>query len=534
MADNYVTSAGSGGNTYAADDIGGIHFPRVKISWGVNGAQVDASATDPFPIDVISALPAGTNAIGKLAANSGVDIGDVDVTSLIPGVAATSLGKAEDAAHSSGDVGVMSLTVRQNTAASTSGADGDYQPLISDTNGRLHVLDANSADIKASVQIMDDWDESDRAKVNVIAGQAGIAGGTGTDGATVVRVTLATDIGLPAGTNVIGKLGANSGVDIGDVDVTSVVPGTGATNLGKAVDSAAGAADTGVVPLAIRDDALGGLSEAAGDYVPPRVDANGALWVKPSGTVTVAGAITNAGTFVVQEDGAALTALQLIDDVVAVDDTTTHATGTTKGVNIMAAATPTDGSVAANDIGQVAMSTDRRLHVDAQIVGTDAALDVSGATVTVDGSGVTQPVSGTVTANLSATDNAVLDAIVTNQSARATGGHSFYLNQDTNAVASVKASAGTIYWIACMSTDATPVYLNLYNVASGSVTLGSTTPNLQFIVPSQGDANGSGFTINFGPHGIQFGTAITVACATTYNGSADPGANVVITNIGFE
>lgn len=32
-------------------------------------------------------------------------------------------------------------------------------------------------------------------------------------------------------------------------------------------------------------------------------------------------------------------------------------------------------------------------------------------TVTVDGSGVTQPVSGTVTANLSATDNAVLDAI---------------------------------------------------------------------------------------------------------------------------
>ncbi len=36
-------------------------------------------------------------------------------------------------------------------------------------------------------------------------------------------------------------------------------------------------------------------------------------------------------------------------------------------------------------------------------------------TVTVDGSGVTQPISGTVTANLSATDNAVLDAIVTGQ-----------------------------------------------------------------------------------------------------------------------
>jgi hypothetical protein len=31
---------------------------------------------------ITNALPAGTNAIGKLAANSGVDIGDVDVTSL--------------------------------------------------------------------------------------------------------------------------------------------------------------------------------------------------------------------------------------------------------------------------------------------------------------------------------------------------------------------------------------------------------------------------------------------------------------------
>lgn len=43
-------------------------------------------------------------------------------------------------------------------------------------------------------------------------------------------------------------------------------------------------------------------------------------------------------------------------------------------------------------------------------ITVDGTVGVSG-TVTVDGSGVTQPVSGTVTANLSATDNAVLDAI---------------------------------------------------------------------------------------------------------------------------
>ena len=83
---------------------------------------------------------------------------------------------------------------------------------------------------------------------------------------------------LPAGTNAIGKLAANSGVDIGDVDVTSVIPGTGATNLGKAIDAVGGATDTGVPPLAVRDDALGALTPIEGDYVALRTDANGALW----------------------------------------------------------------------------------------------------------------------------------------------------------------------------------------------------------------------------------------------------------------
>jgi hypothetical protein len=85
VADDLTLNAGSGGATLAADDIGGIYYQRVKVAWGVDGASVDASATDPLPVDVIAALPAGTNAIGKLAANSGVDIGDVDVTSIAAG-----------------------------------------------------------------------------------------------------------------------------------------------------------------------------------------------------------------------------------------------------------------------------------------------------------------------------------------------------------------------------------------------------------------------------------------------------------------
>lgn len=136
--------------------------------------------------------------------------------------------------------------------------------------------------IQAAVEIMDDWDETDRAKVNLIVGQAGIAAGTGVDGVTVPRVTLATNVALPAGTNAIGKLAANSGVDIGDVDVTSVVPGTGATNLGKAEDAAHASGDVGVEMLAVRVDTPNvALAGTDADYTPVAVSSTGALRTAP-------------------------------------------------------------------------------------------------------------------------------------------------------------------------------------------------------------------------------------------------------------
>lgn len=102
----------------------------VRVELPTNGTGV--IATVGAVTAITNALPAGTNAIGKLAANSGVDIGDVDVTTvgtITPGTAATSLGKAEDVASASGDVGVMALAVRADSPAATSGTTGDYEPL---------------------------------------------------------------------------------------------------------------------------------------------------------------------------------------------------------------------------------------------------------------------------------------------------------------------------------------------------------------------------------------------------------------------
>lgn len=47
------------------------------------GVLDNAISGSEMQVDIVAALPAGTNAIGKLAANSGVDIGDVDVTSAV-------------------------------------------------------------------------------------------------------------------------------------------------------------------------------------------------------------------------------------------------------------------------------------------------------------------------------------------------------------------------------------------------------------------------------------------------------------------
>ena len=56
-----------------------------------------------------------------------------------PGTAAASLGKAEDAEHASGDVGVMALSRKLAFPASSSATDGDYVTLNSDANGNLYV-----------------------------------------------------------------------------------------------------------------------------------------------------------------------------------------------------------------------------------------------------------------------------------------------------------------------------------------------------------------------------------------------------------
>lgn len=203
---------------------------------------------------------------------------------------------------------------------------------------------------------------------------------TGTIAGAVSGTEMQVDIvgSLPAGSNAIGKLSANSGVDIGDVDVASVIPGTGATNLGKAIDTATGATDTGVLTLATRDDALSTLTPVEGDNVQLRTDSTGALWVKNSGTVTVDGSavtqpVSNAG---LTELAAAINSNKVDVNIVssdvatggtsAIDDADFTATSTS-GTPAMGVYESTPTNVTDGDMGIVGITTGRRLKTSATI-----------------------------------------------------------------------------------------------------------------------------------------------------------------------
>ena len=485
-----AASAGVPRYTLASDDpavalLGTIDTDTSSMNADL-GTLAGAVTGTEFQVDVITmpstavtnagtfatqaTLQAGTAEIGKLAAGTAT-VGEVTIGAAT--TAAGDLGKAIDAVAGGSDVGIAGLAIRDDSLTTLTPADGDYVPLRVGSTGALHV--------------------------------------TGGGGGTEYTEDVAT---------------ANPIV--------------------------------GTATLMERDDALSTITPIEGDWAGLRCSSEGALWVQEfnsdailadtanmdtnlgtlAGAVTgtemqvdlVSANVTNAGTFATQVDGDALTALQLIDDIVHVDDTATHATGTTKGALIMGAATPTDGSVGANDIGAIAMSTDRRMHVDAQIVGTDAALDVSAATVTVD-----LGANNDVTATLDAETTKVIGTVI--PGAAATGGMSYDMlalgAADNDKV--IKGSAGTIYYISIQSTDATPVYLKLFDAAS--ITPGTTSADLQFMCPANATAAlGAGLVLNFGAQGIEFATGIVALVATgvALDDNTAVSANEVVVTIGFE
>jgi hypothetical protein len=383
MPDNFDFTEGSG-KTGSAEDEGGVLYPNVKLTASGSGttealskAEDSAhasgnhgimaltvrqdtaaalSGTDadyqPLITDAsgrlhIAPLVTGSAAIGKLAANSGIDIGDVDVTSIIAGVGATNLGKARDSALGATDTGVMALAVRDDTLTTLTPVDGDYVPLRVGSTGKLHVTDANITACNTGAVVIssgavttvstvttcstvtavtsldkavyvDDADWTDNTSSHTLVGGVYQSSPhTVTDGdVSPFGVDVNGNIVLGTSSKAIGKLAANSGIDIGDVDVTSIVPGVAATNLGKAEDAAHSSGDVGVAAMTVRANTATSLSGSDNDYQPLITDTNGRLHVLDANS-----------TIIVSDTTAIKASVEIMDDWDAVHDSAASSDG---------------------------------------------------------------------------------------------------------------------------------------------------------------------------------------------------------------
>jgi hypothetical protein len=77
MADNTVLSTGTGGDTIATDDIGGVKHQRVKLEHGADGSATDVSTASPLPT-VLQTAQAVDGALGATATS--VAVGGFDGT----------------------------------------------------------------------------------------------------------------------------------------------------------------------------------------------------------------------------------------------------------------------------------------------------------------------------------------------------------------------------------------------------------------------------------------------------------------------
>lgn len=333
MADNTTLNAGSGGDTLASDDIGGVKYPRSKISLGADGA-----ASDAIPVAAaMDSAGTGIQAVGIL--------GQFDDTS---------------------------------TAAVT---ENQFAPLRVDSARKLlvvadlsatdnAVLDDIASDteaIKTAVEILDNVVSGSEMQVDIVssalptgaataANQTTIIGHV--DGIETLLGTIDADTSALAGAvsgsemqvDVVAALPAGTN-NIGDVDVLSVVPGTGATNLGKAEDAAHSTGDVGVMALAVRQSSQSDFG-ADGDYVPLSIDDDGGLRVS-----IVAGA-GSGGT--------------------AAADDADFVAGTTSGTPAMGVYESSPSSVTDGDLGAVGITQTRQLRTAAAQEGTWNVTNVSG------------------------------------------------------------------------------------------------------------------------------------------------------------
>lgn len=226
--------------------------------------------------------------------------------------------------------------------------------------------------------------------------------------------------------------------------------------------------------------------------------------------VTIASGVPTVGTGTVATlskfEKAASTGGPAASDVaLAVTIRDVNANGTTTDANSTPVAWSTEGKAQVGSLTETAPASD---------------------TASSGLNGRLQRIAQNITTLISATLKAALQTTIA-------GGSQVLRKIDLNSTAvAVKASAGQVYGFFGVNRSTSPRYLRFYNVASGSVTVGTTAP---LIGPIEIPANANdhtAFFVNISA-GIEFTTAISMAATTGFadNDTGAPTANDVLINV---
>lgn len=129
------------GELYTKDTDAAALLATIDADTGAILSDTNAMVADLAAIEaLLITIDVDTDAIKTSVASIDSDTTTIasDTTSM--DATLTALSKAEDAAHASGDKGIMSLAVRNDVEGSLVTTDGDYAPLQVDSVGRLRII----------------------------------------------------------------------------------------------------------------------------------------------------------------------------------------------------------------------------------------------------------------------------------------------------------------------------------------------------------------------------------------------------------
>lgn len=485
----------------------------------------------------------------SITANAGADLNTSALALESGGNLATiaSAIKAEDAASADADKGIQVLAVRKGTPANTSGTDGDYEPLQV-SGGRLWVdASGKTLTVDASGVAVPVTDNSSSLTVDAPVGTpVFVRLSDGSSAITTLPVSLASvpshavtnagtfavqdsekvadNAGFTDGTTKVQPAGyiydevagtaltendaAAARINVNRAQVHAIEDGTTRGRYATVTASNALKVDGSAVTQPV-SDASGSLTVDAPVGTPVFVrlsDGTSAITTLPVSLASVPShAVTNAGTFAVQDS-------QVIADNAGFTDGTSKVYMNGYIYDEVAGTALTENDAAA---GRINVNR-AQVHAieDGTTRGRYATVTASNA-VKVDGSAVAQPVtdnSGSLTV-----DAPVGTPVFVTATPNTTGGWS--VNSQTaltNSKVAVKASAGNFGGYILYNPNSSAVYVQVFDVASASVTLGTTAPTYVIAIPATATAN-----IEFS-NGINHATAITLAATTTATGSTAP------------